>query len=376
MAERIDKTQRLLDLIAYLVGRRQPATVDEVLEAVPAYAEKWAEGDDTARASVRRMFERDKDELRDLGIPLETVPVPGYDAPAGVAEAYRLRTRDFYLPYLRVVGAGTPPPPALKRAKFGMVELVSEEAVAAREALRHVHDLPSFPLRSEAGSALRKLSFDLAAAPLPESAAPVLFAERAEAAEVRGRVEALSEALLGRKRVRFRYHGIHRGEATERDVAPYGLMFQHGNWYLVGHDALRNDVRLFRVARMEQPVAVGSSKKSRDFEIPEDFTLDNFRGREAWELGSPDDEALEARVRFAFPLSLWAERNQLGDLHSRAGDGAQVRRFRVTQVQPFLRWVLSLEGEARIEAPRYLVDGLRDLARDVVAIYEGDAAHG
>lgn len=378
MAGTIDKTQRLLDVIAFLVGRRQPVTVDELLETVPAYAGKWVAGDETARASVRRMFERDKDELREAGIPLETVPLPGSEAPPGGAEGYRLKTRDFFLPYLRVVGAGVSPPSALQRARYGMVELAAGEAVAAREALRQVADLPSFPLRREARKALRKLSFDLEAVPLGEAdaAAPVLFAEREGAEAVRGRVETLTEALFARKRVRFRYHGIQRGEATERDVAPYGLMFQHGNWYLAGHDALRDDVRLFRVARMEEPVPNRAAPKSADYEIPGDFSLDAFRGREAWELGSEDEEALAARVRFAFPLSLWAERNGLGTPEEEGAEGAQVRSFRVTQPQPFLRWLLRLGGEATLEGPPELVEGLRALARDVVAVYEPGAAHG
>ena len=378
MADRIDKTQRLLDVIAYLVGRRQPATVEELLEAVPAYAGKWVGGDETARASVRRMFERDKDELRDAGIPLETVPLHDAEAPAGVTEGYRLRTRDFFLPYLRVIGAGGPPPSARERARHGMVELAADEAVAAREALRQVADLTSFPLRREARQALRKLSFDLAAVPLGDAAtgAPVLFAEREEADAIRDRVETLSEALIARKRVRFRYHGIRRGETTDRDVAPYGMMFQHGNWYLAGHDALRDDVRLFRVARMETPVPNRASPKAADYEIPGGFTLDAFRGREAWELGTDDDEALEARVRFAFPLSLWTERNGLGTLEEGGADGTQVRSFRVTQTQPFLRWLLGLGGEAMLEGPPELVAGLRELARDVVAVYEAGAAHG
>ena len=69
MTEKITKLQRWLDLIAFLIGRRYPVSVDQIMEAVPAYAE--GRGDDpTAVESVRRMFERDKKELRDLGIPI------------------------------------------------------------------------------------------------------------------------------------------------------------------------------------------------------------------------------------------------------------------------------------------------------------------
>ena len=74
MPENISKVQRWLDLIAYLVGRHFPVPVEELMERLPAYARDFRGGDETARASVRRKFERDKDELRDAGIPIETVP--------------------------------------------------------------------------------------------------------------------------------------------------------------------------------------------------------------------------------------------------------------------------------------------------------------
>ena len=78
------KLQRQLDVIAYLVGRRLPVSVEELMEGIPAYAEKWTTDDATARDSVRRMFERDKDDLRAAGIPLKTIK---YTIDHGTAEA-------------------------------------------------------------------------------------------------------------------------------------------------------------------------------------------------------------------------------------------------------------------------------------------------
>jgi hypothetical protein len=71
---------------------------------------------------------------------------------------------------------------------------------------------------------------------------------------VRETLRLLTDALRRRKRVRFRYHGIHRGQPTDRDVAPYGLLYNHGHWYLIGHDATRDAIRVFRLGRMEAPV--------------------------------------------------------------------------------------------------------------------------
>ena len=53
------KLQRYLDLIAYLVGRRVPVAVEELMEKIPAYAERWKTGNETDLATARRTFERD-----------------------------------------------------------------------------------------------------------------------------------------------------------------------------------------------------------------------------------------------------------------------------------------------------------------------------
>ncbi|MBT8479303.1 MAG: WYL domain-containing protein [Gemmatimonadetes bacterium] len=373
MVERISKTQRWLDLIAFLVGRKLPVEVDKIMEAVPAYTEKYMEGDDKARETVRRMFERDKDELKKLGIPIETVPLSLHYG-AEVVQAYRLSNSDFYLPYLKLIspdGSDAVPPP---HAGSGQVHLSMPHVSVLHDSLSHVSWIPSSPLKREADSALRKLTFDLSDSFRKPDFASVLYVDRPGAGEIRARVRALSDALLARKRVRFTYHGLERGEDTERHVAPYGLLFQRGHWYLVGHDDTRDDLRVFRLGRMEDPRANSKSPKKPDYEIPADFSLDAYRERDAWELGSEDDRTLEARVLFEFPTSLWADRNGYGRLEEEMPDGSQVRAFEIRQVSPFLRWILSLEGRARITAPAALAQGLRSLAREVLAVYEASAA--
>ncbi len=380
MADRISKTQRWLDLVAYLVGRRLPVSVGELMEKVPAYARKWVEGSSTEQASVRRMFERDKDELRALGVPIESVPTPSDEL--GEQEAYRLGARDFFLPYLKLVeGMRGVREREVGRTAIGTVELAPEAASAAVEALRFAESVPGFPYAAEARSALRKLALDvrlpapadLVAGDAPPSSGPELpplFLDDAGREDVVERVRTLSEALLARKRVRFRYHGIRRGEATERDVAGYGLMFQHGRWYLVGHDALRADLRVFRVERMEPPAVNPRQPKTPDYEIPESFRLRDYLEREPWQLGQEGDEKLRALALFAFPASLWAERNARGELIEQRPDGSAVRAFDVAQVGPFLRWILSLEGDAVILQPPELRQALRETAARVAGVHD------
>jgi proteasome accessory factor B len=355
------KLQRWLDLIAFLVGRHLPVGYEQLMTGVPAYARDYDPDDRRKREALRRKFERDKKELRELGIPIRTVKYRVDYGPDDV-EGYEIDRRDFYLPYLRLVSGGKKPEvQGFSRHREATVELHADDAPLALEAVRRVAEIPAFPLRREARSAFRKLAFDLDPDAF-RTGSPVLFLDPPGTAELTGRLRALSDALLVRKRVRFRYRGMYREEVTERDVAPYGLLFQQGSWYLVGHDALRDGIRVFRVGRMEDVVASTKKPGTPDYEIPDDFTLDAYADREAWELGDPEEAPLAVRVRFAFPLSLWVERNDRGQLVARGADGSQEREFVLHQVDPFLRWLLGLEGEAEILDPPELQQQLRALA--------------
>ena len=374
-AEPITKVQRWLDLIAYLVGRRLPLAVEDLMEDLPAYARDWKDGDEKARASVRRKFERDKDELRALGIPIETVPY-AVGRSQEPMDGYRIARKDFYLPYLNLLaeegeGDAAPPRHAPGRApsKDPAVEFPRDRAAEAVHGLRTLSLLPAFPLAGAARSALRKFTFDLDPEAFGE--APVLFAVPPETARSLENTRTLSHALQKRKEVTFLYHGIHRGEATQRRVRPYGLLFQHSHWYLVGWDQERRAERIFRVDRMQGVEKNLQRPNTPDFEPPEEDVLKSYRGREAWELGEAD-EALQARAWFRFPTSLWAERNGYGIKVEEGSDGSQIRQFEVRQPHAFLRWILSLESEAGILSPPELREGLRAMAGEVAALYGGE----
>jgi predicted DNA-binding transcriptional regulator YafY len=360
------KLQRWLDLIAYLVGRRQPVSVDEVLEHVPAYASPLETDDAKALDASRKMFERDKRDLRDFGIPIETVSfvTGGSDA----QEGYRLERKDFYLPYLRLLEqAGHASPRADTEGRMlGVAEfaIAPEDARDAREALEMIARFDGSPFVREVSSALRKLAFDLP----PQDTAPTLFVERPEVEALRERLAVLTDALLARKRVAFEYHGIYRGETTQRDVDGYGMLFQRGNWYLIGHDHLRNDMRVFRVERMDALAPNARKPETADYAVPDDFVLADWRRREAWELGG-EEAPVEAKVAFRFPRSLWVDRNAFGEPLLTGPDGSSVRSFRVHQVDPFLRWILSQDGEARIVEPPELSAAYRDMVAEVAALY-------
>jgi proteasome accessory factor B len=371
MPERITKLQRWLDLIAYLVSRRTPATFEEIAGHVRSFKD-WDSDVPQTREAIRRMFERDKDELRAMGIPIKTVSYSMNFGAQPDIEGYVIDNRDFYLPYLRLVQNASPRR-STDRHSVATVELSATDASAMLEGLRRVAAVPSSPFAKEARSAFRKLAFDLDPdAFSPDS--PVLFMEPPGTEDLVEALRELSEALLARKRVKFRYHGIYRGEETRRDVEPYGLLFQEGHWYLIARDTGRDAVRVFRAGRMDDVRANRASPHTPDYEIPSDFALDTWVGRAAWELGDADEPAIEVDVRFRFPLSLWAERNQRGTLLETQADGASVRRFRVLQVSAFLRWLLGLGGEAEIQHPPEVRTQLLEMASRVADMHGGEGA--
>jgi predicted DNA-binding transcriptional regulator YafY len=114
--------------------------------------------------------------------------------------------------------------------------------------------------------------------------------------------------------------------------------------------------------------------KTPDYELPEGPVLTRYRNREAWELGEADD-TFTARARFRFPTSLWAERNGYGELVGENEDGSTLREFELRQSNAFVRWILSLAGEADIEDPPELREELLQMAEEVAALYGEEVAH-
>ena len=358
------KLQRWVDLLAALLSHRYPVSFERLAEDVPGYIGK-------RKTAQQRTFERDKRELRELGVPIETTV--GED---GAPAAYRLSTTDFYLPYLAVQTPRGPSKPR-RTDKYGYRALTTltfepDELRAVGEAALRVRELGDPTLRGHAESAMRKLGCDVGAAlRAPEDTRLVPARAAAEPAVL----DALGDALLRRKWVTFSYHAIGRDERATRRVAAYGLFFLSGHWYLTGCDLDRGELRNFRVGRISSVAVNDARADSPDYEIPGSFRLrEHARSRQAWELG--DGDAIEATVEFRAETGAAIAAAALGEPapSGTAGGGIERRTFRVRRVDSFARWLLSFGGDAVPVAPPELVAELRDVARRTLSLYRGSEA--
>ncbi|MCU1693045.1 MAG: Transcriptional regulator protein-like protein [Frankiales bacterium] len=212
------KTERLLNLVICLLATRRYLSVQEVRDAVPGY-------ESDSEESFRRMFERDKAELRELGIPLETgTHTHAFDDEPG----YRIARRDYELPE---------------------IVLEPDEAAALGLAARLWQ---SAPLAGATGSALLKIR--AAGVDAPETGGAL--EPRVGASEPA--FEPCLQAVRDGRVVRFRYRTLGRTAPEAREVEPWGVVSWRGRWYLVGHDVVRAAERVFRLSRVVGDVtAVG-----------------------------------------------------------------------------------------------------------------------
>jgi proteasome accessory factor B len=215
------RTERLVNLVICLLSTRQYLTAERIRSAVPGY--ERADGARETDEAFKRMFERDKTELRDMGIPLETGRNSFFDTDDG----YRISRRDYELP---------------------SIEFEPAEAAAVGLAARLWQ---SATLGEPARAALIKLraaGTDVRAAGTP-GAVPQVDASDPS-------LPALIEAARLARPVRFDYVKAGSGTAERRTLEPWGVLSWRSRWYVAGFDRDRGEPRSFRLSRITGKVDV------------------------------------------------------------------------------------------------------------------------
>lgn len=291
--------ERILNLLAFLLTTDRPVSAEEIRNTVAGY-------DDKSDEAFRRTFERDKDLLRQIGIPLE------------------LRATDLFEVEFGYVIPGD---------EYGLVDpgLTEEE----RAALSLATQVVRFGGQPSGPDAVLKLGGALAG----DAVVPIGADLGAEIETVADVFDAVSQ----RRPVTFDYRG------RTRTVDAYGLVHRRGHWYLVGPEA-GDIVKVYRLDR-----AVGlSAGEPGSFERPS-----GFRAREAvaslpWDQG---EEGVVATLRFD-PDVAWIAERELGGLATvtHHKDGAIDVTLEVGATPPLLSWLIGFEDRAVIVEPEDLID--------------------
>jgi proteasome accessory factor B len=207
------KTERLLGLVVCLLSSQRYLTAIQIRAAVPGYPESFE--------AFKRMFERDKEELRELGIPLET----GSNSPLDEEAGYRIPRQAYVLPEIRL----EPDEAAVLSLAAGVWRRAELAGAAAGALLK-----------------LRAAGVDAEETPQPG------IEPRLQAGEAA--FGPLWQAVRDRRPVTFAYRAVGRSEPQQRHLEPWGVVNRHGRWYVAGHDRDRGAVRVFRLSRIEGPV--------------------------------------------------------------------------------------------------------------------------
>ncbi len=207
------KTERLLSLVVCLLSSRRYLTAGQIREAVPGYPETFE--------AFKRMFERDKDELRELGIPLETGTNPGTEEEVG----YRISRQAYELPEIMLEPD--------EAAVLGLAARVWQRA----------------ELEGAAAGGLLKLR--AAGVDAQETGQPGIEPRLATQEPSFG---PLWRAVRDRRPVTFSYLAAGRTTSQPRQLEPWGVVNRHGRWYVAGFDRDRGQERVFRLSRIDGPV--------------------------------------------------------------------------------------------------------------------------
>ncbi len=331
--QRIAKPERLLNLVAFLLSARTAVPFSRIKGRVAGY------DDDASPEALEKRFDRDKAELRALGVPIVYEPMDEHGH-----EGYRIPRDQYFLPEIR---------------------LSLEEAAALAVLQRYATDAQGGdPLARPLLSALRKFLVDspltgAAAASVAEQHVLGVRTERRAATkgtEVSANLSLLTDAVLRHRPVVFRYYAIKRDEILEREVDPFGLGWHKEHWYLVGRDRLREEIRQFRIDRIRGRVKLTKGR----FDVPDDFDVAEHVGRPAYLFGGAGEvENVEVEIRPEIVFMLRDALREGSSMREIPGGGA-VLGFEASERSGVIRFVAQHAERARILKP----EGLRSSARD------------
>jgi proteasome accessory factor C len=352
VAKDTEKLIRQLSLISYLMAERRPVTAPEIRRDVEGYSVMNED-------AFARRFYADRSELEALGIVLSVEkPVDGQVE----QETYSLAPENFHLP---------------------PIEFTDQELAALRTALQLLDGEFAYaePLRL----ALQQIAWGR---PSPLNAAEqhtvgLGLTGSAGGHELSQRLAKIETAIFRRKTIVFDYYTMERDELAARRVDPYQLLYQGGQFYVVGRSHERGAMRVFRLSRIRGKVGY-ATKAEHDFQRPAEFDPRAYANRIQWQFGDPIGTAevwISGRIAWQIErhFGRYGEVRDVGEdgAHgalSRDADERGAKLFVTTyaNARQLIAWVLGLGENARLIAPRELEDELLQRVKLLVDRHTGE----
>jgi predicted DNA-binding transcriptional regulator YafY len=332
MAKDTEKLIRQLSLISYLMAERRPVTALEIRRDVEGYSGMNED-------AFARRFYADRSELESLRIQL-TVERPADGA--AEQENYSLRPENFHLPAI----AFTDKELAALQTALSLLDGEFAYAEPLRLALQQITWGRPSPLQ----------------APEQRSVALGITAS-AGGHELSARLAKVETAIFRNKTIVFDYYTMERDEVGSRRVDPYHLLFQGGQFYLLGYAHERKGIRVFRLTRIRGKVSY-ATKAEHDFHRPEDFDPRAYANRADWQLG---EERATARVLISERIAWQVERHfgRYGEITTglevaeedgaASLEGETIFATAYSSPRSLISWVLGLGANARLLGPDELV---------------------
>jgi proteasome accessory factor C len=322
MAKDTEKLIRQLSLISYLMAERRPVTALEIRRDVEGYSGMNED-------AFARRFYADRAELDSLGIQL-TVDKP-LDA-GGEQETYSLRPENFHLPAI----AFSDEELAALHTALGLLDGEFAYAEPLRLALQQISWGRPSPLQAPGTSGVA-----------------LGITASAGGQELSQRLAKVETAIFRHKTITFDYYTMERDEVSARKVDPFHLLFQGGQFYLVGRSHERDAIRVFRLSRMRGKVAY-ATKAEHDFKRPTDFDPRAYSGRADWQFGEAVGTA-EVWVSERIAWQIERHYGAFGEVRHE-DEGAIVLSTPYANSRQLASFVLGLRENARVIAPQELAD--------------------
>jgi proteasome accessory factor BC len=321
MAKDTEKLIRQLSLISYLMAERRPVTALEIRRDVEGYSGMNED-------AFARRFYADRSELESLRIQL-TVERPADGA--AEQENYSLRPENFHLPAI----AFTDKELAALQTALSLLDGEFAYAEPLRLALQQITWGRPSPLR----------------APEQRSVALGITAS-AGGHELSARLAKVETAIFRNKTILFEYFTMERGEVGSRKVDPYHLLFQGGQFYLLGYSHERKAVRVFRLTRIRGKVSY-ATKAEHDFRRPADFDPRAYANRADWQLG---EERGVAEIQVGERIAWQVERHfgRYGEIREQGGEMVFLTGY--SNARGIVSWIMGLGPNARLLGPEELTE--------------------